>query len=191
MRTTGILKCELYTAILQIGWRQDYYEWAFRKNVSDLVQTFTCGSESLTGSCPKWLMIWLFISSLSEVNQAMAWSYTESCNFRSSVNSSPSTWTQTYVLGQCGRLMTFFSNSLSHTNNKTFGFELSCAHRMQKYFYTFLSSKYSILAVWYPSLCPWLSTLKRAMPMVSTTERPSGKNLTSLTCSIQPWSANL
>lgn len=85
----------------------------------------------------------------------------------------------------------FFSLSFIHIHNTTFGFGLSCTRTMQKYFYTFLSSKYSILAVWYPSLCPWLSTLKRAMPMVSTTERPSGKNLTSLTSSIQPWSANL
>lgn len=133
-------------------------------------------------------MIWFFISSLREVNQPKAWSYTESCNFRSSVKSSPSTWTHMHIYGQCGRLVIL---SLSHDPFFGFGLLHSYFNWMQKYIFTFLSSKYSIWAVWYPSLWPWQSTLKRAMPMVSTTERPSGKNLTSLTSSIQPWSANL
>lgn len=142
-------------------------------------------------------MIWFFISSLREVNQPKAWSYTESCNFRSSVNSSPSAWTHMNIYGQCGRLVILlFSLSLALTHppahTHTIYFWIwTFVLRLQKSLYTFLSSKYSILAVWYPSLWPWLSALKRAMPMVSTTERPSGKNLTSLTSSIQPWSANL
>lgn len=48
-----------------------------------------------------------------------------------------------------------------------------------------------MFAVLYPSRWPWLKTLKRRTPTVSTTERPSGKNFTSLISNIQPWSANL
>lgn len=92
----------------------------------------TWGSESLLGRCPKWLSIWLFMLSFREVNQLLAWSYTESCSFSSSTSSSAST---------CGRRARGWSSEWR--GDEVRGWDLKSAPVLP----TFLSSKYSILAV--------------------------------------------
>lgn len=56
---------------------------------------------------------------------------------------------------------------------------------------TLRSSKYSMSAVWQPSLWPLLSTLNLLPPTVSTQDRPSGSSSKVWISNMQPQSANL